>query len=61
MPSVHDLEAALRACAAERQTLHERDAASDELERNRLEIVSLQWQLARAWIELRMGETDRAA
>jgi hypothetical protein len=61
MPSVQELEAAIRACAAERQALHERDAASDELERNRLEIVSLQWQLSRAWIERRQSETDRAA
>jgi hypothetical protein len=61
MPSVQELEAAIRACAAERQALHERDAAADELERNRLEIVSLQWQLSRAWIERRRSETDRAA
>jgi len=41
MPSVQELEAAIRACAAERQALHERGAASDELDRNRLEIVRL--------------------
>ena len=61
MPSVQDLEAAVRSCAAERQALHERAAASDELERNRLEIVSLQWQLSRAWIDRRLGETGQAA
>jgi hypothetical protein len=61
MPSVQELEAAIRACTVERQALHERGAASDELERNRLELVRLQRQLAQAWIDLRLGETGPAA
>jgi hypothetical protein len=61
MPSVRDLEAAIRSCAAERQELHERGAASDELERNRLEIVRLQWQLSHAWIDRRLRESGQAA
>jgi hypothetical protein len=61
MPSVQELEAAIRACAAERQALHERGAASDELERNRLEIVRMQWQLSRAWIERHLSESRAAA
>ena len=61
MRSVQDLEAAIRSCAAERQALHERGAASDELELNRLEIVRLQWQLSHAWIDRRLGESGQAA
>jgi len=51
----------IRACVAERQALHKRGAASDELERNRLELVRLQRLLSRAWIDLRQGETGPAA
>jgi len=61
MPSVQELEAAIRALVAERQALHERGASADELERNRLELVRLQWQLSRAWIDLSVNETGPAA
>lgn len=61
MPNAQELEMAVRACVAERQALHERGAASNDLERNRLELVRLQRQLTRAWIDLRLNETGPAA
>jgi hypothetical protein len=42
----------LRQLVLERQALRERGAATDELERNRLEIVRVQWKLSYAFIEL---------
>ena len=53
----------LRWLVRERQSLRERGATADELERNRLEIVRGQWQLAYAAIELHRarGISDRAA
>ena len=54
MPSVGELEAAIAACAIERQALHERGAGRSELERNRLELARLERSLARAWIELHL-------
>ncbi len=49
--SVERLEAALRALAAERQALREREAGRGELESNRLELVHLQWQFSYALID----------
>ena len=54
MPSVRKLEAAIAACATERQALHERGAGRAELEHNRLELARLERSLARAWIELHL-------
>ena len=48
---VDRLNAELRELVLERQTLRERGAAADELERNRLAIVRVQWQLSRALIQ----------
>jgi hypothetical protein len=45
------LNAELRELVLERQALHERGAAADEFERNRLAIVRLQWQLSHALIQ----------
>lgn len=46
----------------ERQALREHGAATDELERNRLEIVRVQWKLSYAFIELHQPDgLDRAA
>ena len=61
MPRVEELEAAIRACTAERQAMRVRGADRVELEQNRLELVGLQWRLAHAWIERRLHETGRAA
>jgi hypothetical protein len=50
MASVECLQDALRVLVAKRQALHERDAGRDELESNRLGLVSRQQQLSRALI-----------
>jgi hypothetical protein len=50
--NVEQLNQKLRSLVIERQALHERGAATDELERNRLEIVRVQWKLTQAFIEL---------
>jgi hypothetical protein len=49
--TVDQLTERLRWLVLERQSLRERGATADELERNRLEIVRGQWQLAYAAIE----------
>jgi hypothetical protein len=60
--TVDQLNAKLRWLVVERQSLRERGAAADDLERNRLAIVHAQWQLTYAFIELhRPRELDRAA
>jgi hypothetical protein len=51
----------LRQLVLERQALRERGAATDELERNRLEIVRVQWKLSYAFIELHRPDGLRAA
>ena len=51
MASVECLQAALRVLVAERQALHERRAARDELEANRLQLVGRQQELSRALID----------
>jgi hypothetical protein len=51
----------LRQLVLKRQTLRERGAATDELERNRLEIVRVQWKLSYAFIELHRPDGLRAA
>ena len=51
MASIECLEEALRALVATRQALRERNASRNELESNRLELVSRQQQLARALID----------
>jgi hypothetical protein len=60
--NVDSLTAQLRDLVLERQSLRERGAAVDELERNRLEIVHVQWQLSYAAIELHQQHgLDQAA
>jgi hypothetical protein len=61
--SVNQLQQRLQWLVMERQSLHERGAAADVLERNRLEIVRSQRRLTYALIELhpRPDEFDRAA
>jgi hypothetical protein len=61
--TVDQLIERLRWLVLERQSLRERGATADELERNRLEIVCGQWQLAHAAIELHRPPElgDRAA
>jgi hypothetical protein len=48
---VDKLNAELRELVLERQALRERGAAADELERNRVSIVRVQWQLSHALIQ----------
>ena len=55
--NVDQLNQKLRRHVLERQALRDRGAATDELERNRLEIVRVQWKLPYAFIELH--PTDR--
>jgi hypothetical protein len=61
--SVNQLQQRLRWLVMERQSLRERGAAADELERNRLEIVRSQRRLTYALGELHPSpdEFDRAA
>jgi hypothetical protein len=51
MADVESLQEAVRALAAERQALHERDAGRDELEANRLELARRQRELSQALID----------
>jgi hypothetical protein len=48
--SVEALQAEISGLCAERQGLRAAGAGEDELERNRLEIARLQWELSRALI-----------
>ena len=61
--TVDQLTERLRWLVLERQSLRERGATADDLERNRLEIVRCQWQLSYAAIELHCPREldDRAA
>jgi hypothetical protein len=49
-PSVETLQELIRALTTERQDLRARAAAHDDLERNRIELVRAQQELARALI-----------
>jgi hypothetical protein len=60
--TIAQLNQRLRWLVMERQSLRENGADADTLERNRLEIVRGQWQLAYASIELHeRPELDRVA
>jgi hypothetical protein len=59
MASVECIEDAVRMLVAERQMLHARDAARDELESNRLELVGRQQQLSHALIDRYLRGTDK--
>jgi hypothetical protein len=59
MPSVECLQEAVRALVAERQALHERDAARSELESNRLELAGRQQQLSHALITRHLRRANR--
>jgi hypothetical protein len=48
--SVEDLQAEIGVLCAERQTLRAAGAPEADLERNRLEIAQLQWELSHALI-----------
>ena len=50
--TVEQLNQKLRWLVSERQALRDQGAATDEVERNRLEIVRVQWTLSYALIEL---------
>jgi hypothetical protein len=58
--SVEALQGEIGALCSERQRLREASAEQADLERNRLEIARLQWQLSHALIE-RHGRHDAAA
>jgi hypothetical protein len=55
-PSVEALLEQLDVLSRERQELRDGNAAVDELERNRLEIVGAQWELSRALIRRHLSE-----
>jgi hypothetical protein len=50
--SVMQLNQKLRRLVLARQALRDHGAAADQIERNRLEIVRVQWKLSYAFIEL---------
>ena len=51
MASVESIQELVRMLVAARQALHAQNASRDELESNRLELVSRQQQLSRALID----------
>ena len=61
MASVVCLQGAIRVLVAERQALRERNAGDEELESNRLELVSRQRELSRALIERHLLPVERNA
>jgi len=58
MASVESLQEVVRMLVAARQALHAHDASRDELESNRLELVSRQQQLSRALIDRCLRSRD---
>jgi hypothetical protein len=58
MASVECLQEALLLLVAARQALHAHNASPDELESNRLELVSQQQQLSRALIDRYRRQAD---
>lgn len=48
--TVENLEAQIGGLVAERQSLREREAAAEALERNRLRLARAQWELSHALI-----------
>ncbi len=58
MASVECLQEALLLLVAARQALHGHNASPDELESNRLELVSQQQQLSRALIDRYRRQAD---
>ena len=58
MSSVESLHEAIRMLVAERQALHARNASHDELESNRLELVSRQQNLAHVLIDRCLRRAD---
>jgi hypothetical protein len=61
MASVECREAGVSQLVVKRQALHEREAGRDELESNRLQLVDLQQQLARALIDRYNRHLERDA
>lgn len=61
MASVECLQQDLRVLVAQRQALHERAAGRDELESNRLELVTRQHQLSQALIDRHLRRAEREA
>jgi hypothetical protein len=61
MASVECLQEGLRTHVVEQQALRERDAGSDELESNRLELARRQRQLSLALIGCYLRQAERDA
>jgi hypothetical protein len=61
MDNVECIERAIRMLVAKRQALHDHDASRNELESNRLELVSRQQQLSQALIDRHHRHADRVA
>jgi hypothetical protein len=59
-PPVETLQTRLRVLLREREALRSNDAQADDLERNRREIVDVQWQLSHSLIARHHAQSHAA-